>query len=172
MRLVPVLAVMVKPWDIINFIIIPLGMWMFILVLEPRVRYIFLYHNWPWNISLMALIQMVKSRINTLCWNTFTLCQPNLSSRSRYKITVKFVWNALVTCCDWSSCKNRTATETVLRHRAHIALMCSLHQCFSTFLRPRTRKFLFHKTRALSQKIYSSVDLLVSNFPIFLKFIH
>ena len=33
----------------------------------------------------------------------------------------------------------------------------SLHQCFSTFVRPRPGKFFFHKTRAQSQQIYSSV---------------
>jgi len=45
MSLIPVLAVIAKPCDIINFIIIPLGMRMFFLDLEPRVRYVFLYHN-------------------------------------------------------------------------------------------------------------------------------
>jgi hypothetical protein len=30
-----------------------------------------------------------------------------------------------------------------------------LHQCFSTFVRPRAVKFFFHKTRARSQQIYS-----------------
>ena len=30
-----------------------------------------------------------------------------------------------------------------------------LRQCFSTFVRPRPGKFFFHKTRALSQQIYS-----------------
>ena len=32
-----------------------------------------------------------------------------------------------------------------------------LHQCFSTFVRPRHGKFFFLKTRASSQQIYSSV---------------
>ena len=32
-----------------------------------------------------------------------------------------------------------------------------LGQCFSTFLRPRPGKLFFHKTRARSQQIYSSV---------------
>jgi hypothetical protein len=30
-------------------------------------------------------------------------------------------------------------------------------QCFSTFVRPRPGKFFYHKTRARSQQIYSSV---------------
>jgi len=37
---------------------------------------------------------------------------------------------------------------------------CNIHtvnQYFSTFVRPRPGKFFFHKTRARSQKIYSSV---------------
>jgi len=33
----------------------------------------------------------------------------------------------------------------------------ALKQCFSTFVRPRPGKFFFHKTRARSQQIYSSV---------------
>jgi len=33
----------------------------------------------------------------------------------------------------------------------------SLTQCFSTIVRPRPVKFFFHKTRARSQQIYSSV---------------
>ena len=32
---------------------------------------------------------------------------------------------------------------------------CNLHQCFSTFVRPRPGKFFFHKTRVRSQQIYS-----------------
>jgi hypothetical protein len=32
---------------------------------------------------------------------------------------------------------------------------CLLEQCFSTFMRPRPSKFLFYKTRAQSQQIYS-----------------
>jgi len=43
----------------------------------------------------------------------------------------------------------------------------SLQQCFSTFVRPRPSKFFFHKTRARSQQIYSSVP-----FQFFFKFIH
>ena len=39
-----------------------------------------------------------------------------------------------------------------------------LHQCFPTFVRPRHGKFFFHKTRARSQQIYSSVP-----FQFFLK---
>ena len=42
-----------------------------------------------------------------------------------------------------------------------------LDQCFSTFVRPRPGKFFFHKTRARSQQIYSSVP-----FHFFFKFIH
>ena len=34
-------------------------------------------------------------------------------------------------------------------------LSTSLEQCFSTFVRPRPGKFLFHKTMARSQQIYS-----------------
>jgi len=34
---------------------------------------------------------------------------------------------------------------------------CTLQQCFSTFVRPRPGKFFFHKKRARSQQIYSSV---------------
>jgi len=33
----------------------------------------------------------------------------------------------------------------------------ALYQCFSDFVRPRPGKFFFHKTRARSQQIYSSV---------------
>jgi len=36
-----------------------------------------------------------------------------------------------------------------------------LHQYFSTFVRPRPGKFFFHKTRAQSQQIYSSVPFLI-----------
>ena len=32
-----------------------------------------------------------------------------------------------------------------------------LSQCFSTFVRPRSGKFFFHKRRAWSQQIYSSI---------------
>ena len=32
-----------------------------------------------------------------------------------------------------------------------------VYQCFSTLVRPRPGKFFFHKTRARSQQIYSSV---------------
>jgi len=42
-----------------------------------------------------------------------------------------------------------------------------LAQCFSTFVRRRPVKFLFHKTRVRSQQIYSSVP-----FQFFFKFIH
>jgi len=31
----------------------------------------------------------------------------------------------------------------------------TVHQCFSTFVRPRPGKFFFYKTRAQSQQIYS-----------------
>jgi len=37
----------------------------------------------------------------------------------------------------------------------HSAL--SLHQCFSTFMRPQPGKFFFYKTRARSQQIYSQI---------------
>jgi len=42
-----------------------------------------------------------------------------------------------------------------------------LQQCFSTFVRPLPGKFFFHKTRARSQQIYSTVP-----FQFFFKFIH
>jgi len=41
-----------------------------------------------------------------------------------------------------------------------------LYQRFSTFVRPQPGKFLFHKTRARSQQIYSSVPFH------FFKFMH
>ena len=34
----------------------------------------------------------------------------------------------------------------------------TVYQCFSTFVRPRTGKFFFRKTRARFQQIYSSVS--------------
>jgi len=37
----------------------------------------------------------------------------------------------------------------------------ALGQCFSTFGRPRPGKFFFHKTRARSQQIYSSVPFQI-----------
>ena len=38
---------------------------------------------------------------------------------------------------------------------AHSLLFAALHQCFSTFVRPRPGKLFFYKTRARSQQIYS-----------------
>ena len=38
----------------------------------------------------------------------------------------------------------------------------SLYQCFSTFVRPRPGKFFFHKPKARSQQIYSSVLFQIS----------
>ena len=63
---------------------------------------------------------------------------------------------------------NREAWVKDLRSNYIVFLNCrdfkrlDLEQSFSTFVRPRPGKFFFHKTRARSQQIYSSVP-----FPIF-----
>ena len=59
-------------------------------------------------------------------------------------------------------------TDSVLQAvRTGIFCPHALGQCSSTFVRPRPGKFFFHKTRARSQQIYSSVP-----FQFFFKFIH
>ena len=58
-------------------------------------------------------------------------------------------------------------TDSVLQ-AITTAIFCphALGQCFSTFVRPWHGKFFFHKTRARSQQIYSSVpfQFLLSSY--------
>jgi len=58
---------------------------------------------------------------------------------------------------DWDVLRNTSLSDFFIVRTCTYTNLDSIAQCFSTFLRPRPGKFFFHKTRARSQQIYSSV---------------
>jgi len=106
------------------------------------------------------------------------------SLETRYGWPVNTVWDAgrLVSCenmvcpmsyvvmrrvaigirsSKWAVGRFRRRANVYLHNLRLYSIGCSrlygIAQCFSTFVRPRPGKLFFHKTRARSQQIYSSV---------------
>jgi len=55
----------------------------------------------------------------------------------------------------------RKRRDIINVRRPSCEVVVILDQCFSTFVRPRPGKFFFHKTRARSQQIHSSVPFQI-----------
>jgi len=74
-----------------------------------------------------------------------------------------YVWHIFLS--NWKLTVNWT--RKTRNWRPSVSAEYSVDQCFSTFVRPRPGKFFFHKMRARSKQIYSSIP-----FQFFFNFIH
>jgi len=79
---------------------------------------------------------------------------------ARYSIAARLhfiIQNRVPACLPWTLCSEYTRCWEQMWHvsKKGVLYLSRLWQCFSTFVRPRPGKFLFYKTRARSQQIYS-----------------
>ena len=102
---------------------------------------------------------------NMLAIHLVTLTQSctNIYSAAKHHVATTFC-TKFPLCCSgccslWAPCVLLTKYSLNFLNRLPFPFQTQypLYQCFSTFVRPRPSKFIFHKTRARSQQIYSSV---------------
>jgi len=140
------------------------------------------WHNWT------ALLEFLywRSFMNICRENPIFLSRSEISGTlhedlfpfycyRRHWIAIRGLFSSEVVSGCWDSQEgiNITRTRRTVVFWVYLKLIfcdlieCSLQQCFSAFVRPRPSKFFFHKSRARSEQIYSSVP-----FQFFFKFIH